>query len=393
MRQVHFEHWWISHSEVLALNALRASLEAQDVLLIDDLAPSDASAVLMSAQRVWEGVCGNGARPIDLAPYLSAFDLESRIFAPFRAVDAPSHVSLYGIPLGAFRNNLMWVNRRVAERAGGPPQGIEGWPGWLERASRQLPNPLGLGREDWQASLLFEVIVLAMHGGDFHRRAFGARSLAAIESPRMLESLRLVRELRSFVAPQHTAPAWHGAVAACQAGGCAAVVMGDWVHGEFRRRAGASPCESVSKWVVPGTGASFLYNVDYIVPIERKDRPTDPELLYTLTHTLLDPHVQCSFGMVKGSLPTVRDAQEANIDPESWKMFHLAMLCPDILIPSMSLLQGSPRSMRAAVAAAVREVLYGDGSVQSAHALLLRRSNSTLPVSIIDGHQAATIEP
>jgi hypothetical protein len=37
----------------------------------------------------------------------------------------------------------------------------------------------------------------------------------------------------------------------------------------------------------------------------------------------------------------------------------------------------------------VREVLYGDGSVHAAHASLIGRSNTTLPVSTVDGHHCS----
>ena len=362
MHRVHLDHWWVSRSELLALDSLRAALAADGIELTAREEEAEVSAQLMSAQRVWEGVCGLGLRPIDLSPYLRPYDLEARIFAPFRAVNSPSHLSLHGVPLGAFRNNSLWANRRIADQIGTLPSSIDEWLAWLRRAARSVEHPLGIGCENWQASLLFEVIVLAMHGTDFHRSAFGMGSHEALASARMGEALAFVAALRGFVSPLSLGRPWPETAASCRDGRCAAVVMGDWVHHEFGRLPGhaAQPYREVYKWAVPGTETSLLYNVDYLVPVERIDRPADPQALGQLTRTLLKPHVQCEFGLVKGALPAVRDAVDSNIDPALWKMFHLATLCPELLIPSMSLLQGSPRFMRDHIAAVVRGVLLGE---------------------------------
>lgn len=379
MHTMHLDHWWICPSELLALETLRASLHANGTDLIDDPSRADVVAVLMPAQRVWQGVRGIGPCPIDLSAHLSVYDLRARLFSPFRAVDGPSHLSLYGIPLGAFRNNVVWVNRDMALELGDQPADLDDWLAWLRKAARFTRFPLGLSREDWQVSLLFELVMLSMHGCDFHHHAFGAEAIDGIGSPRIAECLHFLRALRPLVPPQLGAPAWHAAIRACEAGQHAMVVMGDWAHSEVRRRnaAGhASGYESVLKFPMPGTQSWLLYSVDYVVPVAQAGRRADSAALSALTQTLLDAHVQCAFGMVKGSLPTVRDAQETNIDPESWRMFHLAMLCPDILVPSMSLLQGASRAIRDAVVAAVREVLYADCEVTDAHARLLHRCRS-----------------
>jgi hypothetical protein len=403
MRRLHLEHWWVSRSELRALDSLRASLAGSGITLVDDSARADASALLMSAQRVWAGVCGTGVRPLDLAAHVPPFDLESRIFPAFRAVDAPSHLSLYGIPLGAFRNNVVWVNRRAADAAGDMPADIDHWIDWLARTSRHVAKPLAVSREDWQVALLLELIVLAMHGCDFHRRVFGARAIDAIESAEMLEALRFLRELRRFVPPPLAAPAWHEVVADCRAGRRAAAVMGDWVHSELRLDAAGPGAarDSVCKATFPGTGAWFLYSVDYLVPIDRDGRPPDAPLLEMLTRVLLDPHTQTRFGLAKGSVSVVRDARGPSIDADEWKMVHLSLLCPDILIPSMGLLQGSPRSMRDVAATAVRFVLYGDASAEDSHASMVRgcrRAGRALELasdalSTVDGHHGSALRP
>jgi len=365
MAAVHLDHWWVSPSEILALNVVRDALEAEGMTLVDDAAGADVAAVLMSAQTIWSGVCGHGVRPVDLAPYVTPYDLESRIFSPFRAVVSPSHLSLHGIPMGAFRNNCMWVNKAIATHLGGQPRDIPEWLEWLGRASAFVPFPLGLGREAWQLSLLFEVIVLGLHGPDFHRRAFGMGATAALGSQRIHEAVDVLAQMRRYISRDCATHAWHELAADEEAGRCAAIVMGDWVHHEFVHSSfvGRAGYETTVKWTVPGTDGSYLYNVDYIVPVERQMFTNDPETLGRLTRVLLRPQLQCRFGRIKGALPAVRDAIEPNIDPEGWKLFHLASLCPEVLVPSMSQLQGSPRSLRDGIANAVRQFLFGDASV------------------------------
>lgn len=382
MGRVHLDHWWVSHSERLALNSLRTALRAEGIELVDGSAAADVHTCLMSAQRVWEGVCGCGLRPIDVAPYLMPFDFESRIFTPFRAVDSPSRLSLFGIPIGAFRNNTLWVNRAIADALGPQPQNAADWLAWLGEATRFVPYPLAVGQEDWQMSMLLETVVLALHGADFQRRAFGLGLHAALASAKMRQALEYVKKLAPFLTPCREAATWDTAAADCQSGRCAAIVMGDWAHNEFAGAASDRPSsdyEAVYKWTVPGTEASFLYSVDYITPVEQPGESVDEAVLATLTRTLLRPDVQCEFGLIKGALPAVRDAAAATIDPSSWKMFHLATLCPEILVPSMSHLQGAPRQMRDLVSAVVRHLVYEGGTVSQAQASLTKRSAEAGP--------------
>ncbi|MBL0729636.1 ABC transporter substrate-binding protein [Piscinibacter sp. HJYY11] len=373
MRRVFLDHWWTSHSEKLALACLREALYVDGIDLVDCAANADAEACVMSAQRIWDGVCGSGPRPIDLGSFLTPYDLESRVFAPFKAVNSPSKLALFGVPLGAFRNNIMWANREIADRIGSPPTTHAEWLEWLARASKLVPYPIRLGREDWQLSLLFELIVLSMHGADFHRRAFGMSLSSALASPRMRESLNYLKDMARYISPYEESAAWHVAAADCRTGKCAVAIIGDWAHIEFcdgTSTDSSGSYRSVYKWTAPGTETSFLFNVDYVVPVERERGFRNDEVLAKLTQTLLRPEVQGEFGLIKGALPAVRDATTTMIDSSSWKMFHLAGLCPDLLLPSMSQLQGSSRSMRDGVATAVRYVIHADGDTAKAHAFL-----------------------
>ncbi len=363
---IHLEHWWVTPSERMALSVLCASLERAGFTFVDEEPRAEVQAILMTAQSVWSGVCGSGPRPIDLAQHITPYDLESRIFPAFRAVDNPARLSLHGVPVGAFRSNCMWASRSAVDRAGGRPHDLAALLDWLERACTVAPHPLALGCEPWQWSLLFELIVLALHGPDFHRRAFGMGSPSALGSQRMAEAVNMLGCLRPYIAPDCVTLTWSQIAAQVESGRCAAIFMGDWVHNEFVHPSfgGKAGYPNVVKWAMPGTEGSHLYHVDYIVPVERRCARTDPRILGQLTRALLDPHVQCEFGRVKGALPAVRDAVEPTIDPEAWKLFHLASLCPEVMLPSMSMLQGSPRAMRDGIARATRDFLIGEAGAE-----------------------------
>jgi glucose/mannose transport system substrate-binding protein len=373
MSKVHLSHWWVSASELQSLDIVRQSLEASGLSLVDDPTAADVHAILMSAYELWERVRGDGARPVELSQYLPLFDLESRIFPPFRVADGPSHLCLYGIPLGAFRNNTMWVHRQIADEIGGRPRDIEEWTDWLTRASKIADHPLGVSREPWAQSLLFESVLLSMHGPDFHRRAFGLRSAATAASAQMLESIEALARFKPFVSPPRASQAWHQLAAEQRDGRVASLVMGDWLHNEFAEAStfGSTGYRSSYKWTVPGTEGIYLYNVDYITLVEHPNKPIEGAVLTALASTLLHPQTQCKFGLIKGALPAIRDAIEPNIDPEGWKLFHLASLCPEILLPSLSLLQGNSMRLRDEIAGAVRGLLFHDASVKATHAAIV----------------------
>jgi hypothetical protein len=219
---------------------------------------------------------------------------------------------------------------RADDRAGNLGWRARQW--WLlclDRAAELVPHPRGLGCEDWQAALLFETVVLSLHGPDFHRQAFGMGLSAALGSSRMLEALRMMDRLRHHVSRE-------------------------------------------------GMRRPWLYSVDYIVAVQRPGRAVNGAVLSELARVLLNPSVQCEFGRVKGALPAVRDAVEETIDPAGWKLFHLASLCPDMLLPSMSQLQGSPKALRDRVAAAVRGLLQGSASVEQAARCIARGADGPL---------------
>jgi hypothetical protein len=371
---VHLDHWWHSVSERQALRVLELALAERHMGLTGRADEADAHAVLMTAQGIWDGVRGHGPRPVDLAR-CAPYDAEYRIFPPFKAVESPSRLSLLGIPLGAFRNNCLWSSKGLVSRLGWQASNLESWLLWLDRAAELVPHPLGLGCEDWQAALLFETVVLSLHGPDFHRQAFGMGLSAALGSSRMLEALRMMDRLRHHVSREGMRRPWHATAADLQAGRTGAVVMGEWVHREFASssgRTGQGAYDKVLKSPVPGTTDSYLYSVDYIVAVERPGRAVNGAVLSELARVLLNPSVQCEFGRVKGALPAVRDAVEETIDPEGWKLFHLASLCPDMLLPSMSQLQGSPKALRDRVAGAVRGLLQGSSNVEQAARCIAR---------------------
>ncbi|RQP21777.1 hypothetical protein [Piscinibacter terrae] len=373
MSKVHLSHWWVSSSELQSLEIVQRSLEAKGLSLVDRPELADLQAVLMSAHPLWERVRGDGPRPIDLSHHLSLFDLESRIFPPFRVADGPSHLCLYGIPLGAFRNNSMWVDRGIADRIGGRPRDLGEWMDWLRQASRLTNCPLGVSRESWAQSLLFESIVLSLQGPEFHRRVFGMQSARAVSSRQMLECIEALARFRPFVSPERASQAWHELAAQQRAGEVASLVMGDWLHSEFTEPStfGSTGYRSSYKWTVPGTEGIYLYSVDYVVLVEDANTAINGEALTALATALLHPETQARFGLIKGALPAVKDAIEPNIDPEGWKLFHLASLCPEILLPSMSLLQGSGMRLRDAIARAVHTILFGDATVEATHATIV----------------------
>ncbi|WP_284616927.1 hypothetical protein [Aquabacterium humicola] len=318
-----------------------------------------ASVVLakLPAQGVWAGVTGRGPRPVDLGRFLTPYDIESRVFPHFMAVMAPSQLSLYGVPIGVFRSNCVWVHAGLAQRLGARPESIVEWIDWLDRASALVPHPLGLGREPWQVCLLFEALVLGLCGVDFHRQAFGMGVAEALSAPCMRQALVVLGSLRRFVADDCVNHSWHVLARDVQAGRCAAVVMGDWLRNEFDGDPPKSE-STAAKWLMPGTENCYLYNVDYLTPIVVPGQTLDRGGLAMVARALLDADVQGQFGRAKGALPAVRDATGLPVDIEGWRLLHLSSLNPDLLVPSMTFEQATPRGMRDAIAMAVKRFFF-----------------------------------
>jgi ABC-type glycerol-3-phosphate transport system substrate-binding protein len=212
-----------------------------------------------------------------------------------------------------------------------------------------------------------------MQGPDFHRRVFGMQSARAVASGQMLECIEALARFKPFVSRKRASQAWHELAAQQRAGEVASLVMGDWLHHEFSESStfGRTGYRSSYKWTVPGTEGVYLYSVDYVVLLEDANTAVNGEALTALASALLHPETQAQFGLIKGALPAVKDAIEPNIDPEGWKLFHLALLCPEILLPSMSLLQGNGMRLRDAIARAVHGLLFEDATVEATHASIV----------------------
>jgi glucose/mannose transport system substrate-binding protein len=363
MTTVTLHHKWKGASEMRALALVAERVAKAGLQWTDTPAEDGIELAKMHGQEI---VAAARSAPglIDLRTVIDVAALEARVFpSVFESMRQPGG-AVHGIPMGVHRTNCLWVHGGRADAVDGTPVGsIDAWENWLQRAHRDRPHPLGVTSEAWPLCLLFETLLLGVHGPDFHRAAFSPDDGSALGSNAMRALLERFAAWRRFVSDETLATPRRELVERLRRGELAAMVTGDWVRKDLAAWGAPEP-DPVREWPVPGTAGRFLYNVDYFVPLVRASGTTPPQALHALVDGLLSPGLQVAFSEVKGSLPAVRDATPARQD-EGWALLAGSVAAPQAMVPSFTFDHRGPVERRAAIAEAVADWFLGRASLQA----------------------------
>ena len=216
-------------------------------------------------------------------------------------------------PVNIHRTNWLWVNPEAFRKTGVDiPDSWEGILAIAPSLRKAGYIPLAHGGAPWQASTIFESVVLATGGADFYRKAFVDRNPEAIKSETMTRVFKTMAGIRTLFDEDSARRDWDQATGLVIEGRAAMQLMGDWAKGEFVRQ-GRKSGEDYLCLPAPGTRDNFIYNIDSFVMFNLPD-DSDRTAQKELAKKLMDPYFQLRFNQLKGSIPARIDAPIKTLD-------------------------------------------------------------------------------
>lgn len=366
--EVEVLHYWTSGGEAKSVAVLKDLLEKQGHSWKDFAVAGGAgeSAMTVLKSRV---VSGNAPAAAQIkGPTIQEWGEEGALtvidsvanaegwdkLLPGVVSDVMKYEGKYvAAPVNVHRVNWMWVNPAIFRKAGvSIPSTWEDFFAAAEKIKAAGYIPVAHGGQAWQDATTFESIVLGM-GSDFYRKALVEADASALNSPKMIEALEILKKIKSYTDADAPGRDWNIATAMVINDKAAVQFMGDWAKGEFLA-AGKQPGTDFICSAVPGTSGTYTFNIDSfaLFQLEGSGKVAAQK---ALAKTIMGEKFQEVFNINKGSIPARTGISRANFDScahDSMDAFLASAVSGD-LVPSMA----HGMSLRGAVQGAIYDVV------------------------------------
>jgi len=158
---------------------------------------------------------------------------------------------------------------------------------------------------------MFDGVVLATGGVDYYRKAFIDLDTKAINSPTTLKVFQRMSQIRKLVDKDFSGRDWNVASGMVISGKAGFQIMGDWAKGEFVT-AKKQPGKDYLCFPLPGTQGTVSYLANQFAMFKVKGDKAAAQA--KLASDIMDPTVQASFNVLKGSVPARTDVSNKDFD-------------------------------------------------------------------------------
>lgn len=315
--QVDVFHWWVSGGERASLDVIRDTAQSKGLGWTESSTAGSGTDRYTKVldQRVRSGKTPTAAQMIghDIHAW-AARGLLANLddIARREEWDAVvpmeiQHLSKYGghwvaAPFNTHSTNWLWVNQPLATSLGvtTPPDTFSDLVVLLEKARRAGVVPLAIGREQWEHTLLFELVAAGALGASTYRKAFVELIPETLTQEQATLVFARIRTLSRYVDPGSQRRSWDEASEMVRTGKALMQAQGTWVNGEFTAR-GMVPGREYACWRFPDTQGMFLFNADqYIFFREPTAGKNGVEALASL---LMSPDLQEQVNVRSGAAP------------------------------------------------------------------------------------------
>ncbi|MFT5676437.1 MAG: glucose/mannose transport system substrate-binding protein [Paraglaciecola sp.] len=310
-------HWWTSGGEAKSVAELKKMLEAKGHEWKDFAVAGGAgeSAMTVLKSRV---VSGNPPVAAQIkGPSIQEWGEEGVLanldgvasaegwdkLLPTVVSDTMKYKGKYvAVPVNVHRVNWMWVNPEVFKKAGATVPTT--WDEFFVAADKIKAagmTAIAHGGQPWQDATTFETIVLGTAGADFYSKAFVDLDPKTLNSPEMINALKIFHKTKDYTDAGSPGRDWNLATAMVINGEAGVQFMGDWAKGEFTA-AGKVPGKDYLCIAAPGTADDYTFNIDSFVMFDLDDKELQKGQ-NDLASTILSPAFQEIFNLNKGSIP------------------------------------------------------------------------------------------
>jgi glucose/mannose transport system substrate-binding protein len=318
-------HWWTSGGEAAAVAEFAKAFDATGNKWVDGaIAGSGSTARPIMISRI------TGGDPMAATQFNHGRQAEELVEAGLmrdlsdvaaeenwtEVVNPPSLLDsctldgkIYCVPVNIHSWQWLWLSNKAFEDAG-----VAVPTNWAEfvAAAPALEAagkiPLAMGKQPWQASGAFNVMVLALGGTDLYNKIFVDKDAEAAAGPEMAAIWQAADDARKM-AEKSNVQDWNQAtnmVITDQAGG---QIMGDWAQGEFQV---AGEVAGTDYSCLPGLGDNAVLGTAgdaFYFPLIEDEEISAAQA--ELARVMLAPETQVAFNLKKGSLPVRGDVDLA----------------------------------------------------------------------------------
>jgi glucose/mannose transport system substrate-binding protein len=318
-------HWWTSGGEAAAVAEFAKAFDATGNKWIDGaIAGSGGTARPIMISRITGGDPmgatqfnhGRQAEELveaglmrDLTPIAEKEGWKDFI-KPSSLLDSCTvDGKIYCVPVNIHSQQWLWLSNGAFEKAGVPvPTTWDEYVAAAPALEKAGIIPLALGQQPWQASLAFQVLVVALAGPDVFTKIYGDKNAELAAGPEMAKVFEAADKARSMAANSKVQD-WNQATNLVITGQAAGQIMGDWAQGEFQV---AGQVAGKDYTCLPGLGVNEIINTGgdaFYFPVLKDEAQSAAQDV--LASTMLKPGTQVAFNLKKGSLPVRGDVDLA----------------------------------------------------------------------------------
>lgn len=314
-------HWWTSGGEAAAVAELAKAFDATGNKWIDGaIAGSGGTARPIMISRITGGdpmaatQFNHGRQAEELVQSGLMRDLTDiaekegwkDIVRPASLLDSCTlDGKIYCVPVNIHSQQWLWLSNAAFEKAGvAVPTNWDEYVAAAPALEKAGITPLALGQQPWQASLAFQVLVVALGGTDLYNKVYGDKDADAAAGPEMATVFKAADDARRMAKGSNVQD-WNQATNMVISGQAAGQIMGDWAQGEF---AVAGKVAGKDYSCLPGLGVNEVIQTGgdafYFPVLKDAEKSAAQDVLAS---TMLAPATQVAFNLKKGSLPVRGD--------------------------------------------------------------------------------------
>jgi glucose/mannose transport system substrate-binding protein len=218
---------------------------------------------------------------------------------------------IWTVPVNIHRSNVLWYNPKVFQENNlTPPKTVDEFFTVAEALKGKGITPLAVGGKDgFEASHLFESVLLATYGPDDYPKLFSGDA-ASWDDPRAQQAIATMARMLGYANQDRSALGWSDAAQQVLDGKAGMTIMGDWAEGYFLSK-GAKPNTDFGWSAAPGTDGVFMWLSDSFGLA--KGAPNREAALAWL-RVAGSKEGQDAFNPKKGSIPARTDADKSLYD-------------------------------------------------------------------------------
>jgi glucose/mannose transport system substrate-binding protein len=341
-------HWWTSGGEAAAVAELAKAFNATGNKWVDGaIAGSGDVARPVMISRITGGdpmgatQFNHGRQAEELIQAGVMRDLTDiatkehwkELIRPSSLLDSCTvNGKIYCAPVNIHSQQWLWVSNKAFKDAGvAIPTNWNEFVAAAPALEKAGKVPLAQGRQSWQLTLTFQVLLATIAGPDAYKKVFGAKDKAFAAGPEITKVFQAAEQARKLSA-KSTVQEWNQATAMVIKGDAGGQIMGDWARGEFQV-AGQTAGKDYS--CLPGLGVNEVLQTGgdafYFPKLKDEAKSKAQE---TLASVLLSKETQVAFNLKKGSLPVRGDVDLNSADECMKKGLAILAKGPTAIIPA-----------------------------------------------------------